>query len=167
VDDLVDGLIRLMNAEGVHEPVNLGNPHEFTIRELAELITELCGTPSSVRYCPLPEDDPVHRQPDITRAKQLLNWTPKLELREGLERTIADFEGRLTSPDAQCSRVRAALRRAMEHRNGKARPGPMVEHRHGTPVTPDVGHSGRGSARAESAPSDGELVAEFEGLWTR
>src|SRR4030081_714989 len=82
VDDLVEGLIRLMNADGVHEPVNLGNPHEVTIRDLAEIITELCGTPSSVRYCPLPQDDPVHRQPDISRAKLLLNWTPEVELRE-------------------------------------------------------------------------------------
>jgi UDP-glucuronate decarboxylase len=168
VDDLVEGLIRLMNAERVHEPVNLGNPHEFTIRELAEQITQLCGTPSSVRYCPLPEDDPVHRQPDISRAKQLLNWMPKVELREGLERTIADFEGRLTNPDAQCSQVRAALRRAWEHNNGKAsRAGAAVEHRNGTAVTSDAVLSERGSARAKPAPSSDELVAEFEGLWTR
>src|SRR5918999_3783942 len=88
VDDLVDGLIRLMNAEGVHEPVNLGNPHEFTIRELAEQIAELCGIPCRFGYCALPKDDPTQRCPDITRAKALLNWVPKVELREGLQSTV-------------------------------------------------------------------------------
>jgi UDP-glucuronate decarboxylase len=151
VDDLVDGLIRLMNAEGVHDPINLGNPHEFTIRELAEVITELCGTPSSVRYCPLPQDDPCHRQPDISRARHLLNWNPKVELREGLERTIADFEGRLTNPEATpCPRVRAALRRAMEHSNGKTfQEAPALQHSNG---------------KAARAAASVELVGDFEGL---
>jgi UDP-glucuronate decarboxylase len=94
VDDLVEGLIRLMNAEGVHEPVNLGNPAEFTIKELAEQIAELCGTGIAVRYCPLPQDDPTHRRPDITRAMTLLGWTPQLQLTEGLRRTIEDFRVR-------------------------------------------------------------------------
>jgi UDP-glucuronate decarboxylase len=119
VDDLVDGLIRLMNTDGVHEPVNLGNPHEFTIRELAQRIAELCGVPCSVGYCPLPEDDPTQRCPDITRAKALLNWVPKVELREGLQRTIADFRGRLTQPQEQGSWLRAPARRALGHGNGK------------------------------------------------
>jgi UDP-glucuronate decarboxylase len=95
VDDLVEGLIRLMNAEGVHEPVNLGNPNEFTIRELAEQTAELCGVPVHVRYCALPEDDPARRCPDITRAQQLFNWQPRVQLTEGLRRTIADFRARL------------------------------------------------------------------------
>jgi hypothetical protein len=140
-----------MNAEGVHDPINLGNPHEFTIRELAEVITELCGTPSSVRYCPLPQDDPCHRQPDISRARHLLSWSPKVELREGLERTIADFEGRLTNPEATpCPRVRAALRRAMEHSNGKTfQEAPALQHSNG---------------KAARAAASVELVGDFEGL---
>jgi UDP-glucuronate decarboxylase len=94
VDDMVDGLVRLMNTEAVYEPVNLGNPTEFTIRQLAEEIADLFGVPSSVRYCPLPQDDPTQRQPDISRAELLLEWTPRVELREGLQWTIADFEAR-------------------------------------------------------------------------
>jgi UDP-glucuronate decarboxylase len=156
VDDLVDGLIRLMNAEGVHEPINLGNPHEFTVRELAEKITGLCGTPSSVRYCPLPQDDPAHRQPDITRAHLLLNWTPKVELQEGLERTIADFERRLTKPEETGNCVRATLRRALAHSNGKpAGSAAALEHRNGK------------ASGSKPAELPGELAADFEGLWTR
>ena len=120
VDDLVDALIRLMSAEGVHEPVNLGNPHEFTIQELAGLTAELCGTPSSVRYCALPQDDPAQRRPDITRAELLLDWSPKVQLREGLQRTIADFRGRLGKPEEQGSRQGAIARRALLQNNGKA-----------------------------------------------
>jgi UDP-glucuronate decarboxylase len=95
VDDMVDGLVRLMNADGVHEPVNLGNPNEFTIRELAEKTAELCGVPTSIRYCALPEDDPTRRCPDISRAQRLLKWEPGVQLTEGLRRTIADFRSRL------------------------------------------------------------------------
>jgi UDP-glucuronate decarboxylase len=113
VDDMVDGLIRLMNVEGVHEPVNLGNPHEFTIQELAELVAELTDTPSSVRYCPLPQDDPTQRCPDITRARVLLEWAPRVELREGLQHTIADFQRRLTRAPKQGVGLRATARRAL------------------------------------------------------
>jgi UDP-glucuronate decarboxylase len=95
VDDMVEGLIRLMNTDAVHEPVNLGNPNEFTIRELAEQTAELCGVPPSIRYCALPEDDPTRRCPDISRAQQLLNWKPTVQLTDGLRRTIADFRARL------------------------------------------------------------------------
>jgi UDP-glucuronate decarboxylase len=95
VDDLVEGLIRLMNTDGVHDPVNLGNPGEFTIKELAEEVARICGTGARIKYCPLPQDDPKQRKPDITRARQLLNWTPTIPLREGLERTVADFAGRV------------------------------------------------------------------------
>ena len=95
VDDLVEALIRLMNADGVHEPVNLGNPGEFTIKELAEEIARICGVDSLIKYCPLPEDDPRQRKPDITRAKQLLGWQPIIPLREGLERTVAYFTGQV------------------------------------------------------------------------
>jgi UDP-glucuronate decarboxylase len=119
VDDLVDALILLMNAEGFHEPVNLGNPHEFTILELAEHVTDLCGRSTAVRHCPLPQDDPTHRRPDISRAQHLLGWTPKIELREGLKRTISDFQRRLTKPAEQVSRMRAPARRALGKTNGK------------------------------------------------
>jgi len=106
VDDLVEGLVRLMNAEGVHDPVNLGNPTEFTIAELAEEVTRLCnggadGERARVRYLPLPQDDPQQRQPDITRAEELLGWTPKVPLREGLKRTIEYFRHALDTDQAE------------------------------------------------------------------
>ncbi|MGI9105569.1 MAG: UDP-glucuronic acid decarboxylase family protein [Pyrinomonadaceae bacterium] len=108
VDDLVEGLMKLMNTEAnggagsVHDPVNLGNPGEFTMRQLAEEITRLCGTDVKLRYCPLPADDPKQRQPDITRAQQLFGWTPTIPLREGLERAINYFKATLgTNAGAQ------------------------------------------------------------------
>src|SRR5258707_1061909 len=95
VDDLVDGLVRLMNADGLHEPVNLGNQGEFTIDELAIEVARLCGASTNIKHEPLPADDPRQRKPDTTRARELLGWEPKVRLREGLERTIADFRSRL------------------------------------------------------------------------
>lgn len=97
VDDLVEGLIRLMNTvtEDIHNPVNIGNPGEFTIKELAEEVARLCGIEAAIKYEPLPQDDPRQRQPDITRAKTLLGWQPTIPLREGLEKTIAYFAKRL------------------------------------------------------------------------
>ena len=95
VDDLVSGLIRLMDADGVHDPVNLGNPGEFSIRQLAEEIARLCKTPLRVQHRPLPQDDPTQRRPDISRAETLLGWSPTIQLREGLERTIPYFAERL------------------------------------------------------------------------
>ena len=93
VDDLVDGLIRLMESrDGVTGPINLGNPGEFTIRELAEHVLDLTGSNSELVNKPLPQDDPRQRQPDITRAKSQLNWGPTVELREGLEKTITYFD---------------------------------------------------------------------------
>jgi UDP-glucuronate decarboxylase len=94
VDDLVDGLIRLMNTDGVHDPVNLGNPVEFSIRELAEEVARICGLQAEIKYCPLPQDDPKQRKPDITRARQLLAWQPTIPLREGLGHTVAYFAAR-------------------------------------------------------------------------
>jgi UDP-glucuronate decarboxylase len=94
VDDLVEGLIRLMNTEAVHDPVNLGNPVEFSIRELAEEVARICGLQAEIKHCPLPQDDPKQRKPDITRAQQLLGWQPTIHLREGLGHTIAYFAGR-------------------------------------------------------------------------
>jgi UDP-glucuronate decarboxylase len=94
VDELVDGLVRLMAADGVHEPVNLGNPVEFTIRELADEVFRTVGAESRVTYRPLPEDDPTKRKPDITRARERLGWEPKITLAEGLAHTVAYFRSR-------------------------------------------------------------------------
>jgi len=95
VDDLVEGLIRLMNTEGVHDPVNIGNPCEFTIKELAEEVARICDSEVRIKYMPLPPDDPKQRQPDITRARELLGWNPTIELREGLTRTVSYFAARI------------------------------------------------------------------------
>lgn len=94
VDEMVDGLVRLMDADGLFEPVNLGNPNEVTIKELAEEVARICGVDPDVEYHPLPRDDPKRRRPDITRARELLNWNPGISLREGLERTIPYFSER-------------------------------------------------------------------------
>jgi UDP-glucuronate decarboxylase len=95
VDDLVEALIRLMNAKDLHEPVNLGNPGEFTIKELAEEVGRICDSGSGVKYLPLPEDDPKQRKPDIRRAQEMLGWNPTISLRQGLERTVAFFRQRI------------------------------------------------------------------------
>jgi len=97
VNDLVEGLIRMMQTgEEVTGPVNLGNPVEFTILELAEKILEMTGSRSEIVYLPLPEDDPVQRQPDIALARKLLDdWQPQVDLESGLEKTIAYFENLL------------------------------------------------------------------------
>ena len=93
VDDLIDGLIRLMNSpDDVTGPINIGNPSEFTMLELAALVIELTGTKSRIVHRPLPQDDPRQRQPDITKASAKLGWTPQTPLREGLARTIDYFE---------------------------------------------------------------------------
>ncbi len=92
VDDLIEALIRLMNTEGVHEPVNLGNPGEFTIKQLAEEVMRICGSDSGFKYLSLPQDDPRQRKPDITRAQTFLGWNPTIPLREGLEKTVAYFK---------------------------------------------------------------------------
>lgn len=98
VDDLLDGLVSLMNsADEITGPINLGNPVEFTMLELAKLVIELTGSASSIEYHPLPEDDPRQRQPDISKAKSLLDWTPHTGLREGLTRTIAYFDALLAA----------------------------------------------------------------------
>ena len=95
VSDLIDGIFRLSQSD-FHEPVNIGNPHEMTIRQFAEEIVRITGSKSKIEYRPLPVDDPKQRRPDITRARKLLNWEPKVELTEGLERTIAFFKTKLT-----------------------------------------------------------------------
>jgi len=95
VDDLIEGLIRLMNTDDLHQPVNLGNPGEFTIKELAEEVRRICGSKSELTYLPLPEDDPRQRKPDITTAQTVLGWIPKVPLAEGLERTVQYFRERV------------------------------------------------------------------------
>ena len=94
VDDLVEALIKLMNVADVYDPVNLGNPGEFTIKQLAEEVVRICGSKSGVEYLPLPEDDPKQRRPDISRAQKLLDWNPTIPLNEGLQKTVADFKDR-------------------------------------------------------------------------
>jgi nucleoside-diphosphate-sugar epimerase len=90
VEDLIEGIL-LVFERGDAEPVNLGNPSEFTVRELADIVLRLTGSPSPVVYRPLPTDDPRQRRPDISRARRLLGWEPKVELEEGLRRTIGYF----------------------------------------------------------------------------
>ena len=93
VDDLIDGMISLMDSkDGFYGPVNIGNPHEFSMLELAQNVLELTGSKSKLVFLPLPQDDPKQRQPDITLAKKELNFSPKVQLREGLEKTIAYFK---------------------------------------------------------------------------
>ncbi|MBM4294587.1 MAG: SDR family oxidoreductase [Deltaproteobacteria bacterium] len=95
VSDLVEGLVRLMNADGLHEPVNLGNPEEYSIMEIAQKILALAGSPSGLAYLPMPPDDPGRRQPDITRARDRLGWQPAISLEAGLNQTIPYFAARL------------------------------------------------------------------------
>jgi UDP-glucuronate decarboxylase len=97
VDDLVEGFIRLMNteAEDIHLPVNIGNPGEFTMNELAEEVAKAVGRDIKIKYLPLPQDDPKQRQPNIERAKNLFNWTPTVPLAEGLRKTVAYFAERI------------------------------------------------------------------------
>ena len=90
VEDEVEGLYRLF-MRGDAEPTNIGNPHEFTVRELADLVLEITGSSSRIEELPLPEDDPKVRKPDITRAREVLEWEPAVDLREGLKRTIGYF----------------------------------------------------------------------------
>lgn len=93
MDDLLDGMIRFMESrDDLNGPVNMGNPVEFTIKELAELVLKLTNSDSKLIYTPLPEDDPLQRQPDISLARKELNWVPKVPLEEGLIKTIAYFE---------------------------------------------------------------------------
>ncbi|MFH1198896.1 MAG: UDP-glucuronic acid decarboxylase family protein [Candidatus Omnitrophota bacterium] len=94
VSDLVEGIFRLMQVD-FSQPVNLGNPKEFTIMQLAGIITKLINSKAKIEFKPLPQDDPCQRKPDISRAKKLLKWQPKVELEEGLKRTILSFKERV------------------------------------------------------------------------
>jgi UDP-glucuronate decarboxylase len=95
IDDLVEGLVRMMDAPDFIGPVNLGNPDEFTMLELAAMAIELSHSPSKLTFRPLPPDDPTRRRPDITLARERLGWQPKIPLREGLARTIEHFRREL------------------------------------------------------------------------
>jgi UDP-glucuronate decarboxylase len=99
VSDLIEGMVRMMDtADDFIGPVNLGNPNEFTILDLAQTIIDITGSKSKISFRPLPQDDPTKRQPDITLAKEKLNgWEPKIELRDGLEKTIAYFDQLLST----------------------------------------------------------------------
>ncbi|HYW45341.1 MAG TPA: UDP-glucuronic acid decarboxylase family protein [Bryobacteraceae bacterium] len=92
VSDLIEGVLRLMNTEGLTGPVNIGNPDEFSIRELAEMVVSMTGSRSEIVSRPLPQDDPVQRCPDISLARKALGWQPTVPLREGLKLTIEYFE---------------------------------------------------------------------------
>jgi UDP-glucuronate decarboxylase len=93
VSDLIEGMLRMMDQDSEVGPVNIGNPNEFTMLELAQEVLELTGSTSTLKHEPLPGDDPKQRCPDITKAKRLLDWTPKINLHEGLEKTIAYYRG--------------------------------------------------------------------------
>jgi dTDP-glucose 4,6-dehydratase len=97
ISDLVDGIIRLMHSD-LNDPVNIGNPREMTVLEIAETIIRMTGSRSRIVHRELPQDDPKVRQPDITRARQLLGWSPKIDLQQGLESTIAYFREKVSSP---------------------------------------------------------------------
>jgi UDP-glucuronate decarboxylase len=95
VDDLVDGMVRMMGSEGFTGPVNLGNPDEYTILDLAKKIVAMTGSKSKIVHKPLPSDDPAQRQPDISLAAEKLGWKPKVSVDEGLTRTIEYFQKEL------------------------------------------------------------------------
>jgi UDP-glucuronate decarboxylase len=96
-DDMIDGFIRMMGSdEDETGPINIGNPHEIPVSELAERVINLTGSKSRIVRHPLPQDDPLQRCPDITRAREILKWKPTIPLEEGLNKTIAYFENLLT-----------------------------------------------------------------------
>jgi UDP-glucuronate decarboxylase len=110
VDDLVDGLLALMKSgDAVTGPINIGNPNEFSIRELAEIVIDLTGSRSNIVCLPLPVDDPRQRQPDIAKAREVLGWKPVTELRSGLIKTISYFERILGKPHRMFPRSAASL----------------------------------------------------------
>ena len=99
VSDLIEGMMRLMNGEHIG-PINIGNPGEYTILQLAETIQKMVNPDAELTFKPLPQDDPLQRQPDITKAKNLLGWEPKINLEEGLKMTIEDFRSRIERGEA-------------------------------------------------------------------
>jgi UDP-glucuronate decarboxylase len=109
VDDLVDGLVRFMDTPAdITGPVNIGNPSEFTIIELAQMIVDLVGSRSKIVHRPLPENDPKQRQPDISLAQELLGWKPRVALKEGLTSTVAYFERLLSDQTLRAQLIQEA-----------------------------------------------------------
>ena len=109
VDDLIDGFLRMMATDDtVTGPINLGNPHEISVRELAERVVAMTGAPSRIVHRPLPQDDPLQRCPDIARARTTLGWEPRVPLETGLARTIAYFEGLLSASGGEAARAAVA-----------------------------------------------------------
>ena len=104
VDDEVDGIYRLFDSDR-SEPTNIGNPNEFTIRELAQIVLEETGSESAIESLPLPEDDPRVRRPDISVARQVLGWEPTVEIQEGIRRTLPFFERELARHDARARTI--------------------------------------------------------------
>ena len=111
VSDLVDGIVRLMNAESddIHLPVNIGNPGEFTMNELANEVGKCVGSEITIKYLPLPQDDPKQRQPNIERAKTLLGWQPTVNLSSGLKRTVEYFANTISRKDSAGVKERSGL----------------------------------------------------------
>jgi UDP-glucuronate decarboxylase len=108
VDDLIEGMIRLMNVVNgatVHEPVNVGNDHEFTMRELATEVGLAAGVDPKIRFCELPADDPRQRRPDLTRAKQLLGWAPSIPFTDGIRRTVEYFAKRFETQNPPLAQI--------------------------------------------------------------
>lgn len=126
IEDMIEGIVRFMNTlDEVTGPMNLGNPAEFTIRQLAELVVELVGTKSRLVYKPQPIDDPRQRQPDIALAKGILAWKPKIALREGLLKTIEYFDAELSNskwPTSQHEQESPTCRLPLEHRSTQWNP---------------------------------------------
>ncbi|WP_131113608.1 UDP-glucuronic acid decarboxylase family protein [Lichenihabitans psoromatis] len=108
VDDLLSGFEALMSGPSVPHPVNLGNPHELTILEIAELVIELVGRPATIRRLPLPQDDPTQRCPDIGVARSLLGWEPRVAVEDGLRRTVTYFAGQLAASQPRRDRIAEA-----------------------------------------------------------
>jgi len=104
VDDEVDGIYRLFHSSRSN-PTNIGNPNEFAIKELAQIVLEETGSGSVIESLPLPEDDPKVRQPDISVAREVLGWEPKVEIREGIRRTLPFFEQELACRDARARTI--------------------------------------------------------------
>ena len=102
VSDLIEGILRLSRSEE-HLPVNIGNPTEFTVLECARVVLEVTGSTSEIRFEPLPEDDPTRRKPDISKAKKILGWEPRVGLREGLALSLPVLSGISATPDGYSS----------------------------------------------------------------
>ncbi len=131
VDDLIDGFMRLMlHPQELDAPLNLGNPEEFTILELAELVRDLTGSRAPPVFRPLPSDDPLQRCPDIERAEAQLGWRPRVHLREGLERTIAYFD-RVLADEPPTAATGASQARLLHHARSRPCPSPPSKTRQG------------------------------------